>query len=86
MAKELFQRLKAQPHNYLAHEYFNRDWTTFYFADVAKEMSDGKLTFLSSANPLDLVDVINLTPSQRELLDQFPELETRETVKDFILN
>ena len=60
-----FDKLKPMSRNYLAHEYFNRDWTTFYFADVAAEMVDAKVTHLGSAHILDFLDWLNLTPPRR---------------------
>jgi SAM-dependent methyltransferase len=42
-------KLTKRASNYLAHEYINASWTTFYSSDVADEMATGKLTFLASA-------------------------------------
>jgi SAM-dependent methyltransferase len=47
-AKEITETAKRAP-NYLAHEYLNAAWTTFYSADVADEMAEAKLTYLGSA-------------------------------------
>jgi SAM-dependent methyltransferase len=42
-------KLTKRAANYLAHEYLNASWTTFYSTDVADEMAAAKLTFLGSA-------------------------------------
>jgi SAM-dependent methyltransferase len=42
-------KLTKRASNYLAHEYLNANWMTFYSADVADEMSAAKLTYLGSA-------------------------------------
>ncbi|MEE2953062.1 MAG: class I SAM-dependent methyltransferase [Pseudomonadota bacterium] len=83
---ERLDRIKGQNRNYLAHEYFNRDWTPFYFADVAEELSAAKLSFVGSAALLESVDAINLTAEQQGLLAEIGDVAQRETVKDFIFN
>lgn len=81
-----FDRIKVQNRNYLAHEYFNRDWTPFYFADVADELGAAKLSYVGSAALLETIDAINLTPDQQALLAEIGDAAQRETVKDFIFN
>jgi hypothetical protein len=34
---------------YLVHEYLHDKWTPFYFADIARELADAKLSFAGSA-------------------------------------
>jgi SAM-dependent methyltransferase len=83
---ERFDRIKGQNRAYLAHEYFNRDWTPFYHADVAEDLAAAKLTFLGSAALLESVDAVNLTPAQQEILAGIGDRSQRETVKDFLIN
>lgn len=60
--KERFgKQIKSQNRNYLAHEYLNEEWNLMYFADVAAEMSDAKVSFAASAHLLDQIDVLNVT-------------------------
>lgn len=80
------ERMKTHSHNYLAHEYFNRDWTPFYFADVVAELAEAKLTFVGSAHFLDHVDAINLTESQIALLAEEKDPIRREALRDFLVN
>jgi len=72
--------------NYLAHEYFNRDWTPFYFEDVAAELSSAKLSYLGTVNLLDHVDEISLTEGQQKLLQAETDPLRRETLRDFLVN
>ena len=79
-------KLKGMSRNYLAHEYFNRDWTPFYFEDVATELGAAMLDFLASANLLDSIDSINLTPAQIKVLGSIPEPGRRQAVRDVLVN
>ena len=67
-ATERLERLSGQGRHYLAHEYFNKDWTPMYFSDVAESLQSAKLQFAGSANFLDYVDSVNLLPDQIEFL------------------
>lgn len=81
-----FDKLKGMSRNYLAHEYFNRDWTPFYFADVAAELGEAKLTYVGSAHLLDHIDGINLSDEQQKLLAESPDPVRREGLRDFMVN
>lgn len=81
-----FERLKTQPKNYAAHEYLNGEWTIFHFGDVAREMADAKLTYATSANMIDHIDEVNLTPEQREFLSGIKDGVRRESMRDIIVN
>ncbi|AUN33079.1 class I SAM-dependent methyltransferase [Niveispirillum cyanobacteriorum] len=79
-------KIKDQPRSYLAHEYFNRDWTPFYFNDVVDELSAAKLSWVASAQLLDAVDALNLTHDQQKFLASIGGVERREGVRDFLVN
>lgn len=81
-----FDKMKTMSRNYLAHEYFNRDWTPFYFADVAAELGEAKLTYVGSAHLLDHIDAVNLSEAQQKLLADNPDPVRREGLRDFIVN
>ncbi|MEP2986395.1 MAG: methyltransferase regulatory domain-containing protein [Sulfitobacter sp.] len=81
-----FDKIKDQNRNYLAHEYFNQDWTPFYFADVAADLSAAKLSYVGSTALLEQIDAINLTADQRNLLAEIGDTAHRETIKDYIIN
>jgi len=54
--KNRYERLKEQNRYYLAHEYFNQEWNSFYFDEVAKELEDAKLKYVGSAHINDHID------------------------------
>ncbi len=78
--------IKAQNRNYLAHEYFNRDWLPMPFSRMAQWLTPSKISFACSAHYLDHIDTVNLTPEQQALLKDIPDAMFRETVKDFCVN
>ena len=80
------EKIKTQNRNYIAHEYFNRDWTPFYHSEVAKDLDNAKLTYLGSASILDNVDVVNLSSEQQKSLADIDDPVLRETVRDFMVN
>ena len=71
---------------YLAHEYFNAEWNPFYYSEVARDLERAKLGFLGSANLLDDISEVNLTPEQGALLESIADPALRETVRDYIVN
>ena len=83
---ERMKGIKAQNRNYLAHEYFNRDWQPMPFAEMNQWLADAKLSYACSANYLDHLDVINLTAEQQTFLKAIPDSVFRETVRDFMVN
>lgn len=84
--KNRFERLKEQNPNYLAHEYFNEEWNSFYFDEVAKELEVGKLNFIGSAHFSDHIDAVNLTAAAQTQLAQINDPIFREVVRDFFVN
>lgn len=84
--KERIAGLKDKNRRYVAHEYMNANWTPFYHADVAGELSAARLSFVGSAYLLDDIDTINLTPAQRAILAETSDQTMRETLRDFMVN
>lgn len=80
------QGIKGLNRQYLAHEYFNRDWQPMHFAEVAELLHGAKLQFACSAHYLDHLPTLNLTPPQQALLAELADRELRESVADFMLN
>jgi len=80
------QKMKAHSRHYLAHEYFNRDWHPMHFATMAEWLEPAKVQFACSANPLDLVDAVNLSPEQQTFLAEIPDPMFRQTTRDFMVN
>lgn len=79
-------KIKDQNRHYLAHEYFNRDWHPMHFATMAKWMESTKLTYACSANYLDSVEAVNLTPEQQAFLKDIHDPMFKQTVRDFMVN
>jgi hypothetical protein len=85
-AKERLGGMASQNRQYLAHEYFNRDWAPMYFAEAHEWLSDAKLKFAAPAAALDQLLAYNLTAAQREVLGGISYDVLRETVRDYLLN
>ena len=83
---ERVKNLKDQDRNYLAHEYFNRDWLPMHFADLVEKISAAKVQYACSAHYADHVDSINLTPDQQTFLSAIPDTVFRENARDFMTN
>jgi hypothetical protein len=83
---ERVKKIKEQNRNYVAHEYFNRDWMPMSFADMGRWLEPAKLNFACSANYLDYVDAVNLTADQQALLNEISDGMFRQTVRDFMVN
>lgn len=77
---------KTMSRTYLAHELFNADWTPFHFGDIAGDLGQAKLNFLGSANVLEHLDEISLTPKQIALLAQESDPVRREALRDVLVN
>jgi SAM-dependent methyltransferase len=83
---EWSQGLKIENRNYLAHEYFNRNWLPMSFSKMAQWLGPAKVDFACSANFLDHIDQINLTPEQQTFLKEIPDAMFKQTVRDFMVN
>jgi SAM-dependent methyltransferase len=79
-------KMNGMSQNYLAHEFFNKDWTPFHFADIAEDLSQAKLSFLASADPVDHVDEVSLPPNQLEMLENETDPVRRQSLRDILLN
>ena len=79
-------RMAGQATNYLAHEYFNKDWTLLYHADVVADMTAAKLTYAGSASIIEQFDDVVAKPEALALYKDINDRVLRETVKDFVLN
>ena len=80
------KKVSAHNRNYVAHEYFNRDWQPMSFARMAQWLGPAKLSYAGSANSMDAVDSINLSPEQQALLAEIPDPGFRQTLRDFCVN
>jgi len=78
--------ISGQSRDYLAHEYFNRDWNCMFFTDVADALAAAKLDFATTAEPLDLVDPVNLTAEGITFLNGIEHPILREQMRDYFVN
>lgn len=78
--------MTKENHNYLAHEFFNRDWICMYFTEVAEILSAAKLDFACTAQPLDLLDQANFDPEAIEFLNKIQNPIMKEQAKDYFIN
>ena len=85
-AVTFFDYISPLSRNYLAHEFFNRDWTLFYHADVAKDFAAAGLTFAGSARFIDFKDSLRFSKPTLQLLNEITDPVMRETLKDFAGN
>jgi SAM-dependent methyltransferase len=78
--------LKSQPANYVAHEYLNQAWHCAWFTEVADVLAGAKLDFAATAQPLDVLDAINLTPDGIAFLRGIEHPILREQMRDYFVN
>jgi len=83
---ERLKTIKGRDRQYLAHEFFNRDWRAPLFHQIAETLASAKLTFACSAHYLDHFDALNLTADQQQFLGEIPDPLFRQTVRDFVVN
>jgi SAM-dependent methyltransferase len=86
LVADRIKKIKGQDRNYLAHEYFNRDWLPMPFSRMAHWLAPTKITYACSAHYLDHIDAVNLSVEQQTLLKEIPDAMFRETVRDFMVN
>lgn len=80
------QSIKGQDRQYVAHEYFNRDWNCMYFTDVVDALAPAKLDYATTAVPLDSVDPLNLTAEGMDFLEGIEHPVMREQARDYFVN
>lgn len=83
---ERIKTMKQHGRDYLAHEYFNRDWHPMHFATAAEWLAPAKVQFACSAHFHDHVGVLSLSKEQSDLLARIPDPQFRESVRDFMVN
>lgn len=76
----------TQNRNYLAHEFFNRDWHPMSFLDMSRWLDGAKLDFACSANFLEQVPNLTATSDQREFVNGIPDPMLRHQLIDFMSN
>jgi SAM-dependent methyltransferase len=82
-AKAWLDKMLKSPPAYLAHEYFNENWTLFYHADVVREVDEAKLNYAATATVIDTLDAFNVTAAQNAQLAKIADPAARETARDY---
>ena len=83
---ERLDSISKQNPNYLAHEYFNRDWQPMYFSEMADWLSPTKTNFACSASFLEDYAPSNYSSEQREFINSIDDPMFTQSVKDYIHN
>lgn len=71
--------------SYMVHEWLTSFWRPAYHADVAKALVPARLEFGGSANPSRSMPSLQLTPAQRQVIENAPAGIHRETLADMFL-
>lgn len=85
-AANRIKNLKGHNRNYLAHEYFNRDWQPMLFSEFARWLEPAKVSFACSALYVDHFDAFNLLAPQVEILGKIPDANFRQSARDLVIN
>lgn len=72
--------------SYIAHEYFNKDWETFYFSEVNTSLDECKLRYVGSTDFMAGMDDINITAEQKKLIGELHGSEISQDLRDICLN
>jgi SAM-dependent methyltransferase len=78
-------KLTKRATNYLAHEYLNASWNTFYSADVADEMAGAKLTYLGSATLMENHLELMMPDPAVAYCKKQPTDRLRQLAQDFLI-
>jgi hypothetical protein len=71
---------------YLAHEYFNRDWRAWHYAELAQVLEPLGLHYVGQADCSDGYDVWRFSATQLQLLAACDDVSLRETTRDLLLD
>ncbi|MCS6898171.1 MAG: methyltransferase regulatory domain-containing protein [Myxococcales bacterium] len=80
------ERILKSDVSYLAHEYFNKDWTLFFFQDVVQELRVAKLTWLTTATLEQTEPSFYLSRPKLALAREVVDPIDREQMRDFLGN
>lgn len=78
--------ISKQNFNYLAHEYFNREWQPMYFSEMADWLSPTKTSFACSASFLEDYNPSSYTNEQLEFINKLDDPMFAQSVKDYMHN
>lgn len=80
------EEIEKQNVSYLAHEYFNKDWSPIYFSQMAEALEPCKLNYGAPAALLDHIDAANLTTDQSAFIDSISSTILQQGARDVLVN
>ncbi|MCP4721932.1 MAG: methyltransferase domain-containing protein, partial [Desulfobacteraceae bacterium] len=80
------KNLRQQSPQYVAHEFLNDHWNSYYCTDVFKDMAGAKLTYVGSANPGKNFEVLSVPAPFLEQYRAMATPEQRQLFQDLLLN
>ncbi|MBQ9486326.1 MAG: class I SAM-dependent methyltransferase [Selenomonadaceae bacterium] len=84
--KNVFNTARKLSHDYLAHEYFNRDWICMYFSEVAEILQAAKLDFACTTEIVETLDNYNFSQDNLAFINGIENSIMREQIKDYFRN
>jgi|GEM_PF-3214620 len=85
--EQKLQGFKDKDPKYLIHEYFNSDWRSFFFSEIANRMNKLGLSYLSQSRLNDELSAFNFTSDQLKFLKSSKVTGTLEQdLKDAMCN
>jgi len=85
LVRGVLEKQEGAAAEYLTHEYMNAHWAPEFHADVANALSEAKLDWVGSANPLENFPELMMTPEQRKVMDRHSDPIMHELIKDMCL-
>ena len=85
-AAKIFENTRKLDHDYLAHEYFNRDWICMYFTDVVELLDAAKLDFVCTAEVIETLEHLSVPQTALDFLNKIEHPVMREQVRDYFVN
>ncbi len=82
---ELIDRARDASSAYVSHEFMNRHWRPCFHADVVDALQPARLDFVGSAELLENIPALMLTPEQRAVCDRIDEPRLAELTRDLCL-
>ena len=86
VVKERLKNIFEQRSEYLAHEYFNENWSPMDFKDIADWLEPAKLEFACSATFFEHINTLILNPQQRAIVNDIKDPVFRESTWDMLTN
>ncbi|OWV28387.1 class I SAM-dependent methyltransferase [Halomonas campaniensis] len=84
--QQALAQFKSQDRRYLAHELLNRDWTPMSVTQLGNWLSEARLNYACSAQPLDDLDGLQLSSSQQALLKEISHPLLQAATRDIMTN